>query len=138
MPWLRAEVPLHTCILRGGQDDCAVSLQSLHTLPVGESRNLHHHPLREAGRLSRFRPGMTQTGPASHEELLQLPVEYWSSLLFDMNTTRASDSMCLARSDARFTRPHLEKIGKRASDTCWWCDRGVKQSRKHLFKGCKK
>ena len=24
--------------------------------------------------------------------------------------------------------PHLKKIGKRASDTCWWCDRGVKQS----------
>jgi hypothetical protein len=34
--------------------------------------------------------------------------------------------------------PYLKKIGKRASDTCWWCDRGVKQSREHLFKSCKK
>jgi len=32
----------------------------------------------------------------------------------------------------------LKKIGKRASDTCWWCDHGVKQSREHLFKSCKK
>ena len=31
-----------------------------------------------------------------------------------------------------------KKIGKRASDTCWWCDRGVKQSREHLFESCKK
>jgi len=30
--------------------------------------------------------------------------------------------------------PYLKKIGNRASDTCWWCDRGVKQSREHLFK----
>jgi len=34
--------------------------------------------------------------------------------------------------------PYLKKIGKRASDACWWCDRGVKQSREHLFKSCKK
>ena len=34
--------------------------------------------------------------------------------------------------------PYLKKIGKRASDTCWWCDREVMQSRKHLFKSCKK
>ena len=34
--------------------------------------------------------------------------------------------------------PYLKKIGKRASDTCWWCDRGVKQSGEHLFKSCKK
>jgi len=34
--------------------------------------------------------------------------------------------------------PYLKKIGKRASDTCWWCDSGVKQSREHLFKSCKK
>ena len=33
--------------------------------------------------------------------------------------------------------PYFKKIGKRASDTCW-CDRGVKQSREHLFKSCKK
>jgi len=31
--------------------------------------------------------------------------------------------------------PYLKKTGKRASDTC---DRGVKQSREHLFKSCKK
>jgi len=31
--------------------------------------------------------------------------------------------------------PYLKKIGERASDICWWCDRGVKQSREHLFKG---
>jgi len=35
------------------------------------------------------------------------------------------------------TGPYLKKFGKRASDTCWWCDRGVKQSREHLFKSCK-
>jgi len=34
--------------------------------------------------------------------------------------------------------PYLKKIGKSASDTCWWCDRGVKQSREHLFNSCKK
>ena len=34
--------------------------------------------------------------------------------------------------------PYLKKIGKCASDTCWWCDCGVKQSREHLFKSCKK
>ena len=34
--------------------------------------------------------------------------------------------------------PSLKKIGKRASDTCWWCDRRVKQSREHLFKSSKK
>jgi ribonuclease HI len=34
--------------------------------------------------------------------------------------------------------PYLKKIGKRASDACWWCDRGVKQSREHLLKSCKK
>jgi len=34
--------------------------------------------------------------------------------------------------------PYLKKIGKRASDTCWCCDRGVKQPREHLFKSCKK
>jgi len=34
--------------------------------------------------------------------------------------------------------PYLKKIGKRASDACWWCDRGVKQPREHLFKSCKK
>jgi len=34
--------------------------------------------------------------------------------------------------------PYLKKIGKRASDTCWWCDREVMQSRRHLFKSCKK
>ena len=28
---------------------------------------------------------------------------------------------------------YLKKIG-----TCWWCDPGVKQSREHLFKSCKK
>ena len=33
--------------------------------------------------------------------------------------------------------PYRKKIGKRASDTCWWCDRGVKQSQEHLFKNCK-
>jgi len=32
--------------------------------------------------------------------------------------------------------PYLKKIGKRASDACWWC--GVKQAREHLFKSCKK
>jgi len=34
--------------------------------------------------------------------------------------------------------PCLKEIGKRASDTCWWYDRGVKQFREHLFKSCKK
>jgi len=34
--------------------------------------------------------------------------------------------------------PYLKKIGKHASDTCWWCDHGVKQSREHLYKCCKK
>ena len=34
--------------------------------------------------------------------------------------------------------PFLKKIGKCASDTCWWCDRGVERSREHLFKSCKK
>jgi len=34
--------------------------------------------------------------------------------------------------------PYRKKIGKRASNTCWWCDRGVKQNREHLLKSCKK
>ena len=34
--------------------------------------------------------------------------------------------------------PYLRKIGKRASDTRWWYGRGVKQSREHLPKCCKK
>jgi len=34
--------------------------------------------------------------------------------------------------------PYLKNIGKRASDTCWWCDCVVKRSREHLFKSCKK
>ena len=34
--------------------------------------------------------------------------------------------------------PCLKKIGKRANNTCRWCDHGVKQSREHLFKSCKK
>ena len=36
--------------------------------------------------------------------------------------------------------PYLKKIGNlRASvDAWWWCNRGVKQSREHLFKSCKK
>ena len=34
---------------------------------------------------------------------------------------------------------YLKKIGKRVSDTCWWCDRRVKQSLASIcFKSCKK
>jgi len=32
--------------------------------------------------------------------------------------------------------PSSGRTGKRASDACWWCDRGVKQSRESLFKMC--
>ncbi|KAI5785399.1 hypothetical protein FPQ18DRAFT_405087 [Pyronema domesticum] len=33
--------------------------------------------------------------------------------------------------------PYLkEKLGKRESDTCWWCDSGKRQTREHLFKEC--
>jgi hypothetical protein len=33
--------------------------------------------------------------------------------------------------------PYLKRIKKTDDDTCWWCNRGVVQSRKHLFKRCK-
>jgi hypothetical protein len=33
--------------------------------------------------------------------------------------------------------PHLKRIKKSDDDTCWWCNRGVLQSREHLFKICK-
>jgi ribonuclease HI len=32
--------------------------------------------------------------------------------------------------------PHLKRIKKSEDDTCWWCNRGVVQSREHLFKYC--
>jgi hypothetical protein len=33
--------------------------------------------------------------------------------------------------------PHLKRIKKSDDDTCWWCNRGVLQSREHLVKNCK-
>ena len=33
--------------------------------------------------------------------------------------------------------PYLKKIGKRASDTNWWCDRGVNQSREHCSRAAR-
>jgi hypothetical protein len=32
---------------------------------------------------------------------------------------------------------HLMRIKKKESDACWWCDSGRKQSRGHLFGGCR-
>jgi hypothetical protein len=32
---------------------------------------------------------------------------------------------------------HLARIKKREADTCWWCDSGRKQTRGHLFGGCR-
>jgi hypothetical protein len=32
---------------------------------------------------------------------------------------------------------HLVRIKKKESDVCWWCDSGKKQTRGHLFGGCK-
>ena len=32
------------------------------------------------------------------------------------------------RSGHTLIGPYLKKIGKRASDTCWWCDRGLERA----------
>jgi hypothetical protein len=32
---------------------------------------------------------------------------------------------------------HLVRIKKKESDACWWCDSGKKQTRGHLFGGCR-
>jgi hypothetical protein len=32
---------------------------------------------------------------------------------------------------------HLARIKKKEEDTCWWCNSGRKQTRGHLFGGCK-
>jgi ribonuclease HI len=32
--------------------------------------------------------------------------------------------------------PYLKRIGRTDDDTCWWCLRGVVQTREHLFKHC--
>jgi hypothetical protein len=32
---------------------------------------------------------------------------------------------------------HLSRIKKKEEDTCWWCRSGRKQTRGHLFGGCK-
>jgi hypothetical protein len=32
---------------------------------------------------------------------------------------------------------HLSRIKKKEADTCWWCHSGRKQTRGHLFGGCK-
>jgi hypothetical protein len=35
------------------------------------------------------------------------------------------------------TAPYLkEKLKKRVSDECWWCESGKRQTREHLFKEC--
>lgn len=34
------------------------------------------------------------------------------------------------------TGHHLHRFKQRRSDKCWWCHRGVKQTRGHLFGGC--
>ena len=60
----------------------------------------------------------------------------------DLTPAKASKAVasryCQLRTGHALIGPYLKKISKRPSDTCWWCDRGVKQSREHLFKSCKK
>jgi hypothetical protein len=34
--------------------------------------------------------------------------------------------------------PYLKRIGKSEDDKCWWCKKGARQTREHLFKECRK
>ena len=34
--------------------------------------------------------------------------------------------------------PYLKRIKKRDNDRCWWCKGGLRQTRVHLFKECRK
>ena len=36
------------------------------------------------------------------------------------------------------TAPHLRRVGQAASDECWWCNTGQRQTRLHLFSRCRR
>jgi hypothetical protein len=40
------------------------------------------------------------------------------------------------KTDHALIGPYLKRIGRTDDDTCWWCLRGVVQTREHLFKHC--
>jgi hypothetical protein len=66
------------------------------------------------------------------------PKKKWGirKLLQKIPKCRAAVFLQLASSHALIGN-HLMQIKKKEADTYWWCDSGCKQTRRHLFGGCR-